>query len=139
MSPEYNKPLPVAQPESDHYWAQAANGELVIQKCTDCGNAQFYPRVFCTHCGSRSLEWIESSGKATLFTFAIVHAPPHPGFAGDTPYITAIVELEDGVKMPSQVIGIEPEPGNLRIGMELEVVFEKVADTISLPKFRPAQ
>ena len=137
MTPDYNKPVPVAQPESDYYWQQAKSGKLVIQKCSDCGEVQFYPRVLCTHCGGKSLEWIESSGRATLFTFAIVHAPPHPGFAGDVPYITAIVELEEGAKMPSQVIGIKPEPDNLRIGMALQVVFEQITDEVALPKFRP--
>jgi uncharacterized OB-fold protein len=139
MSTEYTKPLPVAQPESDHYWQQAANGKLVIQKCSDCKQAQFYPRVLCTHCGGQSLEWVESSGRATLFTFAIVHIAPHPGFRGDVPYISAMVELEDGVKMPSQVIGIEPDPEHIHIGMPLQVVFEQVTDEIALPKFQPVE
>lgn len=138
MTNQYNKPIPVPHPESDHYWEQAAAGKLVIQQCADCGDAQFFPRALCIHCGGRSLNWIESSGRGTLFTFAIVHVAPHPGFSGDLPYITAIVELEEHVKMPSQVIGIEPEPGHLRIGMPLQVVFEQITDDISLPKFRPA-
>ncbi|MDA1296379.1 MAG: Zn-ribbon domain-containing OB-fold protein [Chloroflexi bacterium] len=139
MATDHTKPLPVAQPESDHYWEQAANGKLVLQRCSDCGEAQFYPRVMCIHCGSRSIEWIESSGRATLFTFAIVHVPPHPGFRGDVPYVTAIVELEEGVRMPSQVIGIEPDPDQLRIGMPLQVVFDQVTDDVALPKFRPVE
>ena len=138
MATEYSKPLPVPQPESDDYWEQAANGKLVAQRCADCDALQFYPRVFCTSCSSRSLEWQELSGKGTLFTFTIVHQPPHRGFTGDVPYIAAIVELAEGVKMPSQVIGIEPDPDALSIGMPLEVVFEQVTDTITLPKFKPA-
>ena len=137
MAPEQNRPLPVPQPESDYYWEQAKNGKLVIQRCGDCDAVQFFPRVLCTNCSSRSLEWIESSGKGTVFTFAIVHLPPHPGFAGDVPYVTAIVELDEGVKMPSQVIGIEPEPGRIHIGMPVEVVFEDASDSIVLPKFKP--
>jgi uncharacterized OB-fold protein len=138
MATEYSKPFPVPQPESDFYWEQATNGKLVAQRCADCHSLQFYPRVFCTSCSSRSLEWQELSGKGTLFTFTIVHQPPHPGFAGNVPYIAAIVELAEGVKMPSQVIGIEPDPDALSIGMPLEVVFEQVTDTITLPKFKPA-
>lgn len=139
MTPDYTKPVPVPQPESDHYWQQVSEGKLVVQKCADCEETQFYPRNFCTACNSRSVEWIESSGRGTLFTFAIVHQPPHPGFADDIPYITAIVELEEGVKMPSQVIGIAPEPDQLRIGMPLEVVFEEATAEISLLKFRPVK
>lgn len=139
MSTKYSKPIPVPQPESDHYWEQAAAGKLVFQRCNDCDSVQFYPRVLCTACNSRSMDWAESSGKGTLFTFSIVHQPPHPGFREDLPYITAIVELEDGVKMPSQVIGIEPDPDQLSIGMSLEVAFEQITESISLPKFRPAK
>jgi uncharacterized OB-fold protein len=137
MASDYIKPLPVKQPESEHYWKQAGDEKLVIQKCSDCREAQFYPRVLCVHCGGRSLEWIESNGRATLFTFAIVHVPPVPGFTGDVPYVTAIVELEEGVKMPSQIIGIEPDPDQIRIGMSLQVVFDQVTDEIALPKFEP--
>lgn len=138
MATEYSKPLPVPQPESDYYWEQAAKGKLVAQRCTDCHEFQFYPRVFCTGCSGRSLEWKELSGRGTLFTFTIVHQPPHKGFAGDIPYVAAIIELEEGAKMPSQVIGIAPEPEALSIGMPLEVVFEQVTDEITLPKFKPA-
>jgi uncharacterized OB-fold protein len=138
MNPE-SKPLPVAQPESDYYWQSAKSGKLVVQKCSDCGEAQFFPRVFCTHCGSRAVEWVEASGRGTLFTFAIVHQAPHPGFAGDVPYVTAIVELEEGVKMPTQIVEVEPEPEKLRIGMPLEVVFDAVSEEVTLPKFRPVK
>lgn len=126
------------QPESDYYWEQAKAGKLVFQECDDCDEVQFYPRVLCTQCKSRSLSWVESSGRGTLFTFSIVHLPPHPGFKEDLPYIAAIIELDEGVKMPSQVIGIEPDPDQLHIGMKLEVAFEEITDTISLPKFRLA-
>ncbi len=138
-SSEYSKPLPVPQPESDYYWEQARHGKLVVQNCVDCEGAQFYPRVLCAGCGSRNLEWLEASGRATLYTFAIVHQPPHPGFRDDLPYITAIVELEEGVRIPSQVIGIEPDPDLLHIGMQLEVAFEEIDESITLPKFRPAR
>ena len=139
MTNSYNKPLPVSQPESDYYWQSAKDGKLVLQKCSDCREAQFFPRVFCTHCGSRAVEWVEASGRATLFTFAIVHQAPHPGFAGDVPYVTAIVELEEGAKMPTQIVGVTPEPESLRIGMPLEVVFDAVTEDVTLPKFRPTQ
>ncbi len=137
MTSDHSKPLPVPQPESDHYWSSAVSGKLMIQRCVDCGEAQFYHRAFCMNCSGRSLEWIQASGRGTLFTFAIVHQPPHPGFVGDVPFVTAIVELEEGIKMPSQVIGIEPEPEQLSIGMRLEVVFEKATEKIALPKFKP--
>jgi hypothetical protein len=138
MTQQAQKPLPTPQPESDAYWAAAARGELLVQSCADCGDAQFYPRNFCLACGSRNVEFKQATGRATLYTFAIVHQPPHPGFAGDVPYIAAIVELEEGVRMPTNIVGIEPDPENLSIGMRLVAEFEPVSDGIALPKFRPA-
>ena len=138
MTQQAQRPLPTPQPESDEYWAAAARGELLIQACTDCGESQFYPRNFCTACGGRNVAFKKASGKATLYTFAIVHQPPHPGFAGDVPYIAAIVELEEGVRMPTNIVGVEPDPENLSIGMRLSVEFETVSDGVVLPKFRPA-
>ena len=138
MTQGVRKPVPVAQPESDEYWQAAARGELLVQSCSDCSESQFYPRNFCINCSSRNVEFKKASGRATLYTFTIVHQPPHPGFADDVPYIAAIVELEEGVRMPTNIVGIEPEPENLSIGMPLVVEFERVSDTVALPKFRPA-
>ena len=132
-----NRPVPVSQPESDHYWEQAKQGNLVLQKCSDCASFQFYPRVFCTTCSGRNLEWIESAGEGFVFTFAIVHQPFYLGFVGAVPYITAIVELDEGVTMPSQLIGVDPEPHQIEIGMRVRVAFEELTDSISLPVFRP--
>ena len=137
MTNSYSKPLPVSQPESDRYWEGARSGELMLQRCDDCGSAQFYPRVLCAGCGSRNIAWTVASGRATLFTFSVVHLPPHQGFAGDVPYVAAIVELEEGPRMPTRIVGVDPDPENLSIGMPLEVVFEEVTETVTLPMFRP--
>ena len=101
---------PIPQPESDKYWEGANKGKLLLQKFGD--HIQFYPRAVSTKDGSRDVEWIEASGKATLYTFTIVHQPPHPSFVDDVPYIAAIVTLEEGVNMPTRIIGIDPEPEN---------------------------
>jgi hypothetical protein len=129
--------LPVAQPESDEFWAAARENRLLVQRCSECRRFQFYPRRICTSCGSREVAWEEASGRATLYTFAIVHRAPHPAFAGDVPYVAAMVELEEGVRMPSQIVGVAPEPGQLRIGMPLRATFEKASGEITLPKFTP--
>lgn len=132
------RPLPVAQPESDRYWEGVRNEELWLQRDTGTGQYQFYPRGINTISPGDSLEWVRASGNATLFTFAIVHAPPHPAFAQDVPYITAIVELEEGPKMPANLVGVDPDPANLEIGMPLKVVFTKVNEECTLPNFAPA-
>jgi len=138
MTSGYNKPVPVPQGESDYYWEKAKAHELWLRQCDDCGNAYFYPRDISPCCFSKNTSWMQASGKATLFTFAIVHRPPHPGFREIAPYVTAIVELEEGPKFPTNIVIDDPTPENLQIDMALEVTFDDITDTISLPKFKPA-
>ena len=138
MTSGYNKPVPVPQGESDFYWEKAKAHELWLRQCDDCGNAYFYPRDISPCCFSKNTSWIQASGKATLFTFAIVHRPPHPGFREIAPYVTAIVELEEGPKFPTNIVIDDPTPENLQIDMALEVTFDDITDTIALPKFKPA-
>ncbi len=138
MTSGYNKPLPVPQGESDHYWEKAKAHELWLRNCDDCGTPYFYPRDISPCCFSKNTSWVQASGKATLFTFAIVHRPPHPGFREIAPYVTAVVELEEGPKFPTNIVIDDPTPENLQIGMALEVTYDDVTDEITLPKFKPA-
>ena len=138
MTTGYNKPIPVPQVESDVYWQGAKKHELWLRNCNDCGNAYFYPRDISPCCFSRNTGWVQASGNATLFTYAIVHRAPHMGFVGDVPFVTAMVELEEGPIMPTNIVIDDPTPENLQIGMPLEVVFEDITDDIALPKFKPA-
>lgn len=138
MTSGYNKPIPVPQGESDYYWEKAKAGELWLRQCNECSSAYFYPRDISPCCFSKNTSWIQASGKATLFTYAIVHRPPHPGFREDAPFVTAIVELEEGPKMASNVVIDDPTPEKLQIGMGLQVIFEDITESIALPKFKPA-
>ena len=138
----YNKPIPVPQGESDVYWQNAKKGELWLRYCNSCKEAYFFPTDICRAipCANpRDTKWIQASGKATLYTFAIVGyvtgKAPHPGF--EAPYVTAIVELEEGPTMPTNIVMDDPTPEKLQIGMPLEVVFEDITDEIALPKFKP--
>ena len=139
MTQSYNKPIPRPQPESDFYWERARQHELWLRKCNACGKAYFYPRDISPCCFSKDTTWIRASGRATLYTYSIVHRAAHPGFADEVPYVAAMVELEEGPRLPTNVVGVdEPTPEKLPIGMPLEVTFEDITDTIALPKFRPA-
>ena len=138
MTQAYNKPIPVPQGESDVYWQKAKEHELWLRSCNDCGGAYFYPRDISPCCFSKDTTWVRASGKATLFTYAIVERAPHPGFVPDVPFVTAIVELEEGPKMATNIVIDEPTPEKLQIGMALEVVFEDINDDLALPKFAPA-
>jgi len=132
------KPLPNPQPEWDSYWEKTKAHELWLMRCNDCGSTYFYPRAICPHCFSRNTGWVQSSGRGTLYAFSIVHRPPHPAFADVVPYVAAYVELEGGARLPTNLVGVEPDPAKVRIGMAVEVVFDDVSDKITLPKFRPA-
>ncbi|MEE8363063.1 MAG: Zn-ribbon domain-containing OB-fold protein [Dehalococcoidia bacterium] len=136
MAEAYNKPLPIPQPESDRYWEGAKNHELWLRKCNDCNQAYFYPRNICPGCFSDNVEWIQASGRGTVHTFAIVHRSPHPGF--EAPYVTALIDLEEGPRMPTNLVNVEPDPEKIQIGMAVKVTFDDVTDEITLPKFEPA-
>ena len=138
MTQAYNKPVPVPQQESDVYWEKAKQHELWLRNCDECGVAYFYPRDISPCCFSRNTSWVKASGNASLFTYGIVHRPPHPGFMAEVPFVTAIVELEEGPKMATNIVMDDPTPEKLQIGMSLEVVFEDITDDIAIPKFKPA-
>ncbi len=135
------KPQPISQPESDRYWEGLKNEEIWLQRSKATGKYQFYPRTFSIsdpETGSDGIEWVRASGKAELYTFAIVHVAPHMGFVGDVPYITALVQLEEDVIVPTNIVGVTPEPDALQIGMSLKAVFEHNEGGQTLLKFRPA-
>lgn len=138
-------PLPPPQPESDFYWEKCRAGELWLRHCVPCDRAYFYPRDICPfpECFSRETDWIQSSGRGRLHTFAIVHRGPTPAFRDRVPYITAVVELEEGARMPTWLVGIEFAAGEIRpasvqCDMPVEVLFQEIDENITLPMFRPA-
>lgn len=131
-------PAPVPQPESDFYWEKCKAQELWLRHCRACDNVYFYPRDICPECFSRDTDWIQSSGRGTLHTFCIVHRGPTPPFRDKVPYVVAIVELEGGARMPTNLVQVEADPEHVKIGMAVEVVFEDLNEDISLPMFRPA-
>ena len=134
---KYNRPLPVKQPESDFYWDKTKEHELWLRKCNACDKAYFYPRDFCPNCHSRDVTWVQSSGRGTVYAFSIVHRSPPP-WRANCPYVTALVEVEDGARIPTILVEVEPDPEKIQIGMPVEVVFDDVTEEITLPKFKPA-
>jgi len=126
---------PVPQPESDFYWEKCKAHELWLRHCMSCDSTYFYPRDICPKCFSRATDWIKSSGRGTLHTFAIVHRAPTPAF--NAPYVVAVVELEGGARMPTNLVQVTPDPATIKCGMPVEVVFEDLDDKIALPKFKP--
>ena len=129
------KPLPAITEDGAPYWEGCRQGELRMQRCTACGHLRWPPAVLCARCLGQGGEWVALSGRGTIYSFIIVHRPQHPAFFEDAPYNVAIVELEEGIRMHANVVGCENEA--LRVGLPVEVVFEKVNDEVTLPRFRP--
>ena len=128
-------PVPKPTPETQHFWDGAKAGELKLQRCDDCGHVYFPPRPFCPSCSSRSVSVFTASGKGTLYSY-VINQRPHPAFEG--PYAIAVVALEEGPRMMTNIINVEQTPEALQLDMALEVTFEALSDDISLPYFQPA-
>ena len=135
---DYQKPIPQPTPETQHFWDGCKNGKLLLQRCKNTGNAYFPPRPFSPYTGSKEVEVFEASGRAKLFSYVINHRPAK-GFENQAPYAIAVVELDEGPRMMSNIVECEQTPEALKLDMALEVVFEDINDEITLPKFRPAK
>ncbi len=134
----YRKPLPTPSPEARRYWQACKEHQLLLPFCTACQSFFFYPRNFCPRCFSWEIEWRPVSGRGRLYSYAIQHRVWHPAWAPEVPYVTALVELEEGPRIYTNLVGVEPDPKKIRCDMPVEVVFEDVSEEITLPKFRPA-
>lgn len=132
-----SKPVPIPTPETARYWDGCRDHQLLLQRCERCERYVFYPRAACPFCGlDDALEWVAASGRGRLSSFIVQHVPA-PGYEDETPFVIALVELEEGVTMLSNVVGIEPDPDRLELGMALEVDFEDRGE-LAVPVFRPA-
>ena len=134
---DYRKPIPQPTPETQPFWDGTKVGELRLQRCDACRNVIFPPRRFCPKCTSRSVSWFKASGKGKLWSYVINHRPA-PGFEADAPYAIAVVKLDEGPTLMTNIVDCPQTPEALELDMPVEVVFEAVSETISLPRFRPA-
>ena len=126
-------PLPRPTALSRPHWDGCREGVLRVQRCAACGSYEFIPQAVCTKCQADELGWVESSGRGSVYSHTTVHRPPRPEF--DAPYVVAIVELEEGWHMLTNLVDCAPE--DVAIGLPVEVDFRAVSDEISLPCFRP--
>ena len=132
---DYKKPIPVPSQLSEPFWAACKRHELTVQKCNNCGSFRFPPAVLCPECLSDATEWSQVSGRGKVFSFVVYRRLYNTTFEQDLPYTVAIVELAEGTRMLSNIVGIAPE--DVRCDMPVEVVFEDITPDATLPKFRP--
>lgn len=128
--------LPTPDVETQPFWDATRARRLVLQRCAACGRHQFYPRPFCASCWSSEIDWVEASGRATLYTYSIVHQNDLPPFPERVPYVAAVVDLAEGPRMMTNVVDCDLEM--LEVGMPLEVAFRDLDEEITVPVFRPA-
>jgi uncharacterized protein len=131
----YTKPLPLINEETKPYWDYCRQHELRMQKCRGCGYIRFPISPLCPRCHSMESEWVKLSGKGKIYTFTVYRVAYHPAFKDDIPYILAVIHLDEGSRMESNIIGCKPE--DVKIDMPVEVSFEDVTSEVSLPKFKP--
>ena len=128
------KPVPRGDGLNGEFYDYCARSELRLQKCADCGAWRHMPRYNCAECGSDQWSWEKSSGRGRLYTWTVCRRAFHPAFEKDLPYAVAIVAMEEGPRVVAEIVNRTPD--QLRLEMPVEVVFEKVAENVVLPKFR---
>ena len=128
---EQRKPRPLVDNDNRTFWEGVKNNKLIIQYCEDCKNHIFYPRYLCPHCFSENINWVEASGKGRIYSYTVVHrnAPP---FDKETPYVVAIVELDEGVRIVSRIKGNREK---ISIDMPVTVIYETIDEELTLPYF----
>ena len=134
MTTRYDLPIPDRYTQV--WWDAAAEHRLLVVRCRSCGVAHYYPRPFCPRCGSDDVAWEEASGDATLYTWSVVHHNDMPPFRDKVPYVAAVVDLAEGPRMMTEVVGAGAD--RLHVGMALRVDFEELDEGFCRPVFRPA-
>jgi uncharacterized protein len=127
--------LPVIEDDTRPFWEAAREGRLLIRSCSACGVKHYYPRPFCPSCWSDQVEWVEASGRASLYTWSTVYRNDLPPFRDELPYVAAVVELAEGPRMMTRLVDCPPE--RIETGMDLEATFEPVTDDVTRVVFRP--
>jgi len=130
------RPLPDTRNAGAKFWSAAAEGVLLVPTCGACGTAFWHPRPRCPHCGSDRVDWIKASGRGTIHTFTVVRQSGDPYFRTKLPYAVAMIELDEGIRMMSNIV--QTPIDSLAIGMRVEAVFEPAAAGVGIPLFRAA-
>lgn len=132
----YDKPLPTLSDENRPFWEACARGELRLQRCDACGRYRYPIAPVCPRCMAAGFAWQPVSGRGRVFSYVVFHQVYHRAFQDDIPYNVALVQLEEGPFMFSNVVGVPDE--DLRCDMPVRVVFDRVTDAITLPRFQPS-
>jgi uncharacterized OB-fold protein len=131
----YKKPVPKPNADTRPFWNGCKKHQLRFQKCTQCHHVRWPPSIICPVCHYPDTEWIVASGRGKVYTFIVYRQAYHKAFEQEVPYVTAIVQLDEGPHLMTNIIGIAPE--NVFCDMSVEVTWEDINKRFSLPKFKP--
>jgi uncharacterized OB-fold protein len=132
------RPLaPIPNFETQPFWDGCARGQLLLQKCIGCGAYRHPPAPICPECLGAQHEWVEASGRGTIYTFVVVRETRARGWDQMVPYVVAVVTLEEGPRLLTNIVDIAPE--EVKIDMPIQVTFAEAGDAMQLPLFRPVQ
>ena len=134
MNTAYNRPLPEPQKWSLEFWKGTKQHEFLLKRCKDCGNIDHPPYMHCTECSSTNYEWFKASGMGKIYSFSTTYVGAPPLFADEQPYTMAMIDLAEGPRMLTQIVGSKPE--DIKIGLDVEVVFKDVTDEVTLVMFK---
>lgn len=132
----YDKPLPKINPDNQPFWEGCRRHELRFQQCSHCGHVRWPPADLCPQCHATEINWLTSRGTGRVYTFAVYHTAFHPGFTADLPYTVAVVALDEGPHLLTNIVGCRP--GEVKCDMPVAVVWEDIDEKTTLPKFKPA-
>ncbi|HEX4170116.1 MAG TPA: Zn-ribbon domain-containing OB-fold protein [Bryobacteraceae bacterium] len=131
----YTKPLPEPTALSQPFWKGAQEGKILVQKCASCGATQHPPRPLCGQCWSERLAWIACSHRGTVFSYAVYYRPTIAEFRDDAPYVVAVVEMPEGVRLTTNIVDCPMD--KIAVDLPVQAVFDKATDEITLIKFKP--
>ena len=136
MTDASTDPLSGLPDEGREFFERCAGGELAVQRCSACETLRHYPRPHCPVCMSAAWAWQTCSGRGTVYTYTVIRQNLNPRFRERIPYVVAVVELDEGVRLLTNVVGVDPDA--VRAGMPVTAVFETDADGRTVPRFEPA-
>lgn len=128
-------PIPVINAETAPFWSGAARGRLVLPRCNRCERFIWYPREFCPYCGAVEVTWLQVSGRGRIYSVTVVRRAPHPDYADVVPYSVGLVELDEGVRVLTNIVSSDLDC--LSIGQPVEAVFDSINDDCAVVRFQP--
>ncbi len=137
MSDAYAKPVPVIDDLNRPFWEGCLKGRLLLQTCAACGHVRYPIAAYCPECLSEQALWTPMSGRGTVFSSIVFHQVYHPAFKNDVPYNVSLIQLDEGPRLMSNVVGVPPQ--SVKVGERVEVLFDRVTEELAIPRFRPAQ